>query len=607
MTKPIVPYSPTPLHTPQNIPPLNLPLDIVFTILSNVKFNDIIRFSLVCRETNWISAANDFMQRLFYRSFPQVPSHNVVHFQHRYIVHSNMATNNDFSRTLKGHTSAVTALKVCQDMHVLVSSTLTTLKVWDFKTTQCIATLHEEFIGSIDAITTYHKMIVSGGSDRKIRFWDLDTKTSKFSLETNSHIFCLASDDKSVVSGDLDSVTVWDVDARLPKIRCVSGFPVTALALKDDTAFVGGNNGQLTCLNLTTGQYTTPIQAHSNEVNSLIIHGEEIYTCSNDGSIKIWDCTTLELKKTLAIDGERFSALEMWDGVLISASWSSVNFEQYVRMWDLTTGGYQVIEQVKSKWKIVIYKDTFITNDSTTGIQLCDFSVSEDRIRYTLLQHLGIVTKKDFEHYLRCEPEDLQRVGLKTREDIDLICSPCTHIQPLEIIHIEEVEEDDKKMRTIALNRKDNLLKLSNDLAAAIDQHLDDCRVARWGDDTTHYQNLQLQLREFQTKLHKIITDCSGNPKGIVPAFSLENYNQLASELNQLVNKFQSTEQFFQIIKLHDYIHQGMTLGLTIHFFAESWAGLHASGINSLQDLPQERKTFANLLETCIWAMRREN
>ncbi|MGC2595699.1 MAG: hypothetical protein WA347_05415, partial [Rhabdochlamydiaceae bacterium] len=72
--------------------------------------------------------------------------------------------------------------------------------------------------------------------------------------------------------------------------------------------------------------------------------------------------------------------------------------------------------------------------------------------------------------------------------------------------------------------------------------------------------------------------------------FKLAKYNELARELNALVEEFQTLDRNHQIVKLRTYIHQ--------QDISRAWEKCPAVGVQRLVNLPTaEQKTLPMLLQ----------
>ncbi len=178
-----------------------------------------------------------------------------------------------------------------------------------------VRTLTEHPLASALAISADGQTLVSGGSDKAIKVWDLTTGQLKKTLQSDSGkilAVAISPDGKTVVSGSADRM------ARIWK--------------------------------LTGQQKPLMLKGHQEEVKLVGItpDGKTIITGSY-GAVKMWDLTTGELKATLPNlpkseikigplsiiddDGERFRPL----AINPNNSTAILDFFSGVKLWDLTT------------------------------------------------------------------------------------------------------------------------------------------------------------------------------------------------------------------------------------------------------------------------------
>ncbi|KAI9303105.1 WD40-repeat-containing domain protein [Cunninghamella echinulata] len=114
----------------------------------------------------------------------------------------------------RGHLSQIYAVAI-DDKYIVTGSLDSTIKVWSIaQQGTCIATLHGHttLVGHLQLLPN---LLVSGGSDGCLRFWDLTTYECKNRISAHDNsVTCLRVDGKHVLSGGSDgSVKLWDLDS----------------------------------------------------------------------------------------------------------------------------------------------------------------------------------------------------------------------------------------------------------------------------------------------------------------------------------------------------------------------------------------------------------
>ena len=107
-------------------------------------------------------------------------------------------------------------------------------------------------------------------------------------------------------------------------------------------------------------------------------------------------------------------------------------------------------------------------------------------------------------------------------------------------------------------------------------------------DERNPWVAFQEKLQTFETAFSEI-KEKSNTPKLMVTEFSPERYNNLAKQLNSLVEEFQQLDRDHQIIKLRTYLSQLDILA--------TWKALQDQGIRGLSALPEAEKSLKKLFE----------
>jgi hypothetical protein len=123
----------------------------------------------------------------------------------------------DFSvvRTLKGHTTA-SALAISADGQTLISGGQDkAIKVWDLQTGQLRKTLQSDS-GEIQAVAIAPdgKTVVSGSGDRMVRIWNITSNQRPQMLKGHSSDIRhaeISSDGKTIISSTYGEIKVWDL------------------------------------------------------------------------------------------------------------------------------------------------------------------------------------------------------------------------------------------------------------------------------------------------------------------------------------------------------------------------------------------------------------
>mmetsp|Transcript_33003 Transcript_33003/g.82965 ORF Transcript_33003/g.82965 Transcript_33003/m.82965 type:complete len:2143 (+) Transcript_33003:102-6530(+) len=144
---------------------------------------------------------------------------------------------------------------------------------------------------------------------------------------TYSSIMSSPSAELTKLSGTLNSLVVASeekISQMKTLLPAVAGSIQCLLHVREDTkgnvinlVFCGDGEGQITVWDPTTERLTTTVQAHSSKVLSLLHHGDHMWSCSSDKTVRVWSLPDLkcrkEIKSNNIISLARVSQ-EVWGG-----------------------------------------------------------------------------------------------------------------------------------------------------------------------------------------------------------------------------------------------------------------------------------------------------
>lgn len=192
---------------------------------------------------------------------------------------------------LRGHTSTVRCLKMCDSKTAISGSRDTTLRIWDIETGVCKHVLvgHQ---ASVRCLEIHGDLVVSGSYDTTARIWSISEGRCLRTLQGHfSQIYAVAFDGRRVATGSLDtSVRVWNVaDGKCLAILQGHTSLVGQLQLRNDTLVTGGSDGSVRVWSLQTYTPIHRLAAHDNSVTSLQFDDSRIVSGGSDGRVKVWD------------------------------------------------------------------------------------------------------------------------------------------------------------------------------------------------------------------------------------------------------------------------------------------------------------------------------
>ena len=234
------------------------------------------------------------------------------------------------------------------------------------------------------ALSADGQTLVSGGRDKAIKVWDLNTGQLKQTLQSDSGIIttlAIAPDGQTIVSGSGDRmVRVWNLGANQPPL-VLAGHPTGVSLVQitpDGKTIISASHDDVNVWDLATGQLkaTLPtLPAFEVKLGPVTISDEPDrfipLTISPDGKtaifeflngkVVLWDLATDQQKAVLnerfdTFSGYILSAQISPDGTLAAAQYSnsSRKFETQLKVWDLATA------TVKARGSTFFSRDLFV-------------------------------------------------------------------------------------------------------------------------------------------------------------------------------------------------------------------------------------------------------
>ncbi|MEJ2715679.1 MAG: protein kinase [Deltaproteobacteria bacterium] len=185
---------------------------------------------------------------------------------------------------------------------------------------------------------------VSGGDDRSVRLWDLNTGKNILALSGHTDTIssvALSRDGKQILSSSWDgSIKLWNrLDGTLLKTFKGHDGEVAAAAFVDDSRLIlsAGFDGVVKMWDADSGRLLRDLRGHTDRITSLAVSvsAERFITGAMDGTARVWDVKRGTTIRTLEA-GE--------SGVRVVAFPSDDNFaltgenDGICRIWNLETG-----------------------------------------------------------------------------------------------------------------------------------------------------------------------------------------------------------------------------------------------------------------------------
>lgn len=226
------------------------------------------------------------------------------------------------------------------------------------------------------AFSEARQIVASGGYDKAIKVWDLQTGQLKQTLQSDSgtvQSLAIAPDQQTIVSGSGDRmVRIWDLTSDQPPklLKGHTGQNVNPVALSaDGKTIISGSYDGLRLWDRTTGQLQTTLsepKSTSTQIGPITFRWSEslirIFSTSADGTkalvalngkLFLWDLQTQEKTR---LPNQPFTSL---NAALLSLDGKTVVTTSYtqptttLKTWDLATGklkAKRVISKARESW-----------------------------------------------------------------------------------------------------------------------------------------------------------------------------------------------------------------------------------------------------------------
>ena len=258
-------------------------------------------------------------------------------------------TSGQLKNTLTGHTGSVESVAFSPDGLTLASASGDdSIRLWDITSGQLKNTLtgHTGVVSSV-AFSPDGLSLASAFSDGSIRLWDITSGQLKNTLTGHtSRVSSVAfSPDgltlASASASSIDSIRLWDITSGQQLKTTLTGHTNGAniVAFSPDSLSLASasNDGSIRLWDITSGQLKNTLTGHTGWVSSVAFSpdGLTLASASIDQSIRLWDITSGQLKNTLT--GHTYEASSVAfspDGLTLA----SASEDDSIRLWDIRSG-----------------------------------------------------------------------------------------------------------------------------------------------------------------------------------------------------------------------------------------------------------------------------
>ncbi|KAF4553368.1 WD domain-containing protein 17 [Elsinoe fawcettii] len=269
-------------------------------------------------------------------------------------------------KCLQGHVMGVWAMVPWGD--TLVSGGCDRdVRVWDMNTGRAVHMLrgHTSTVRCLkmaDATTA-----ISGSRDTTLRIWDIETGHCKHILVGHqSSVRCLEIHGDTVVSGSYDTTArIWSI-SQGRCLRTLQGHfsQIYAVAFDGKRVATGSLDTSVRVWDPNDGRCLGILQGHTSLVGQLQLRGDTLVTGGSDGSVRVWSMQTYTAVHRLAAHDNSVTSLQFDDSRIVSGG-----SDGRVKVWDLHHGTLvrELGAPAEAVWRVVFEEEKAVVLASRQG------------------------------------------------------------------------------------------------------------------------------------------------------------------------------------------------------------------------------------------------
>lgn len=254
------------------------------------------------------------------------------HFKQRYMVETAWRNGGKaIARHITPDQGVVTSLHLTPD-YIVIALDNAKIHVFDADG-QILKTLSGHVMG-VWAMVPWGNTLVSGGCDRDVRVWNMETGECKDILRGHtSTVRCLKmSDSKTAISGSRDTtLRIWDIEKGVCKNVLVGHqASVRCLEIHGDIVVSGSYDTTAKVWSISKGTCLRTLSGHFSQIYAIAFDGNRIATGSLDTSVRVWDPHTGNCLAVLQGHTSLVGQLQMRGNTLVTGG-----SDGSVRVWSL--------------------------------------------------------------------------------------------------------------------------------------------------------------------------------------------------------------------------------------------------------------------------------
>ena len=277
-------------------------------------------------------------------------------------------------RCLQGHVMGVWAMVPYGD--TLVSGGCDRdVRVWDLQSGQAVHMLrgHTSTVRCLKM--SGPNTAISGSRDTTLRIWDIKKGICRHVLVGHqASVRCLEIHGDYVVSGSYDTTArIWSIsEGRC--LRTLQGHfsQIYAVAFDGKRVATGSLDTSVRVWDPRDGRCLAQLQGHTSLVGQLQLRNDTLVTGGSDGSVRVWSLQTYSAIHRLAAHDNSVTSLQFDDSRIVSGG-----SDGRVKVWDLERGGLvrELGNPAEAVWRVVFEDEKAVVLASRNGKTVMEVSM----------------------------------------------------------------------------------------------------------------------------------------------------------------------------------------------------------------------------------------
>ncbi|ORY88080.1 hypothetical protein BCR35DRAFT_313089 [Leucosporidium creatinivorum] len=249
------------------------------------------------------------------------------------------------------------------------------VRVWDVESGTCKHVLrgHSSTVRCMRVIDG-RPIAVSGSRDATLRVWNIETGTAMHQLVGHSHsVRCIEVSGNKVVSGSYDATCrLWDVDTG----ECLFVYrghihQIYAVAFDGIRVVTGSLDSTVRIWSATTGEFLALLQGHTSLVGQLQLDpiSNVLVTGGSDGRVIVFSLSTFDTIHRLCAHDNSVTCLQFDDRFIVTGG-----NDGRIKLWDFKTGVFirELAEPCDAVWRVTFRDDKHVVLCRREGKTLMD-------------------------------------------------------------------------------------------------------------------------------------------------------------------------------------------------------------------------------------------